>query len=295
MEIQWPLILFTTFLAWSGGLFSAQAGCAFLRKAPKSQLPSLIASLALLAIGGIAVFFHLQHWERMFNGFGHITSGITQELICVVIIFLMMVVFFSYLRRRGADAIPKWVCVLCIISGVALVAVSGHSYMMASRPAWDSVLQILSLLGAYAALGPASFAIIVEVRGESMRHLSLVVLLCTLVNAALVAAYLIYLGNADSSLSELGYYYDPTQIARGMIDLDEATGLFYGTRACITIAVIVAAALDVILALLKLLRPKLLNWKVTGGAIVVCTLVSTICLRVLFCELGLTVFMFFAA
>ena len=49
-------------------------------------MPAWVVSAVLLAAGGIAVFFHLEHWERIFNGFGHITSGITQELIgCVAL------------------------------------------------------------------------------------------------------------------------------------------------------------------------------------------------------------------
>ena len=81
MELQWPLILFTTFVAWSAGLFATQAVFALKDKGAKSQQTALTASAVLLVVGGIAVFFHLQHWERIFNGFGHITSGITQELI----------------------------------------------------------------------------------------------------------------------------------------------------------------------------------------------------------------------
>ena len=292
MEIQWPLILFTTFLAWSAGLFSAQAGCAIWQKAPKSQFPALVTSVVLLGIGGIAVFLHLQHWERMFNGFGHITSGITQELICVVVIFVMMVVFFSYLRRRGPDQIPNWVCVLSIISGVALVAVSGHSYMMESRPAWDSVLQILSLLGAFCALGPASMAIVMEVRGERLVRMPAVVLAGTVVNAVLAIAYLAYLGTSVTALSELGYYYDPTEIARGMIDLDEITGLFWGGRAALSITVIAASVLSVATAIVKMFVKKF-DWRIAGGVIVALTLASTIALRVIFCELGQTVFYFF--
>ena len=52
-------------------------------------------SCVLLAVAGIAVFFHLQHWERIFNGFGHITSGITQELIAIVAFVAVAVAYFA--------------------------------------------------------------------------------------------------------------------------------------------------------------------------------------------------------
>ena len=104
MELQWPLILFTTLLAWAAGLFAAQCLWALRGKGARAQMPALVASAALLAVGGIAVFFHLEHWERIFNGFGHLTSGITQELIAIVVLAIVMVVYFVYLRRADDEA-----------------------------------------------------------------------------------------------------------------------------------------------------------------------------------------------
>ena len=86
MELQWPLILFTTLVAWSAGVFGTQAVLALRGEAPKAQLSCWITAAVLLAAGGIAVFFHLEHFERIFNGFGHLTSGITQELIAIVVL-----------------------------------------------------------------------------------------------------------------------------------------------------------------------------------------------------------------
>ena len=81
MELQWPLILFTTLTAWGCGVLGGAGALALKGAGKKSQQLLAILSCVLLAVGGICVFFHLQHWERIFNGFGHITSGITQELI----------------------------------------------------------------------------------------------------------------------------------------------------------------------------------------------------------------------
>ena len=91
MELQWPLILFTSFVAASAGLFCAQGVYALAGKGQKAQMPATIVSIVLLAIGGIAVFFHLTHPDRIFNGFGHMTSGITQELIAIVVMAVLLV------------------------------------------------------------------------------------------------------------------------------------------------------------------------------------------------------------
>ena len=96
MELQWPLILFTTLLAWAAGVFGAQCLYALRGQGTRAQMPALITSAALLVVGGIAVFFHLEHWERIFNGFGHLSSGITQELIAIVVLLILLIGALGY-------------------------------------------------------------------------------------------------------------------------------------------------------------------------------------------------------
>ena len=148
MELQWPLIVFTTLVAWSAGLFGTQALMAAFGTGKRAQVPAWIASAVLLAVGGIAVFFHLEHWERIFNGFGHLTSGITQELIAIVVLAVVAVAYLVLMRKSDDGAsVPKWLAWLSVALSVVLVAVMAHSYTMAARPAWDSVLWILYVLG----------------------------------------------------------------------------------------------------------------------------------------------------
>ena len=192
MELQWPLILFTTLLAWAAGVFGAQCLYALRGQGTRAQMPALITSAALLVVGGIAVFFHLEHWERIFNGFGHLTSGITQELIAIIVLFVAMVVYFVYLRRGGDDAkVPAWLSAIGIVVAAVLVIVMGHSYMMASLPAWDSVLQIGSLLGAACGFGPATMAVLCAVKDESLDYTAKVNVIGQIVNVVLVVAYLV--------------------------------------------------------------------------------------------------------
>ena len=160
MELQWPLIIFTTLVAWSAGLFGTQALMAALGTGERAQVPAWICSAALLAVGGVAVFFHLEHWERIFNGFGHLTSGITQELIAIVVLAAVAVAYLVMLRKSDDGAsVPKWLAWLSVALSAVLVAVMAHSYTMAARPAWDSVLWILYVLGNACVLGPATFTL----------------------------------------------------------------------------------------------------------------------------------------
>ena len=161
MELQWPLIIFTTLVAWSAGLFGTQALMAVFGVGKRAQVPAWVVSAVLLAAGGIAVFFHLEHWERIFNGFGHLTSGITQELIAIVVLAAVAVAYLVMLRKSDDGAsVPKWLALLSVALSVVLVAVMAHSYTMAARPAWDSVLWILYVLGNACVLGPATFRFI---------------------------------------------------------------------------------------------------------------------------------------
>ncbi|BFL04350.1 hypothetical protein K100096D8_05580 [Eggerthella lenta] len=161
MELQWPLILFTTLVAWSAGLFGTQALMAVFGVGKKAQVPAWVCSAVLLAAGGIAVFFHLEHWERIFNGFGHLTSGITQELIAIVVLAVVAIVYLVLMRKSDDGAsVPKWLAWVAVALSVVLVAVMAHSYTMAARPAWDSALWILYVLGNACVLGPATFALL---------------------------------------------------------------------------------------------------------------------------------------
>ena len=121
MELQWPLILFTSLLAASAGVFAAQGIYALKHEAKTAQMPALICSLVLLVVGGIAVFFHLTHPDRIFNGFGHMTSGITQELLAIVFMVVIMVIYFIYLRRGDEGTVPAWVAILAIVAALVLV------------------------------------------------------------------------------------------------------------------------------------------------------------------------------
>ena len=98
METQWPLVIFTFFVCVTCGLLGSMSVLALKGQGRDLQMTALVASAVSLVIGGIGSFLHLQHWERIFNGFGHITSGITQELIGCVVLAILIVVWFVMLR-----------------------------------------------------------------------------------------------------------------------------------------------------------------------------------------------------
>ena len=190
MELQWPLILFTTLTAWGCGVLGGAGALALKGAGKKSQQLLAILSCVLLAAGGIAVFFHLQHWERIFNGFGHITSGITQELIAIVVFVVIAVAYFVMARKSDdGGTLPKGMAWVAVAISVVLAAVCAHSYMMPARPAWDSVLEVLSIVGAACLLGPATCAVVLAAKGEETGECGLPAVAGSAIGAVCTAAY----------------------------------------------------------------------------------------------------------
>ena len=170
METQWPLVIFTLFVCITCGLLGSMSILALKGRGRDLQMTGLITSAVCLVIGGIGAFLHLEHWERIFNGFGHLTSGITQELIAIVVLAVAAIVYLVYLRRDEGK-VPAWLAVLSIALAAVLVVVMAHSYMMSARPAWDSVLWIFYVLGNACVLGPATVALAYSVYRLSLIHI----------------------------------------------------------------------------------------------------------------------------
>ena len=301
MELQWPLILFTTLVAWSAGLFGTQALMAVFGVGKKAQVPAWVASAVLLAAGGIAVFFHLEHWERIFNGFGHLTSGITQELIAIVVLAVAAVAYLVLMRKSDDGAsVPKWLAWLSVALSVVLVAVMAHSYTMAARPAWDSALWILYVLGNACVLGPATFALLSALAAGGPRDqpaeraagagapAGLAALAGAAANALATLAFAIFLQLSAGSFADVGLYFDPTHPTKAMADAAATVGaqaplLWLGAVAVGAIVPLAAAFMG----------RRTGNWRLWAPVAIVAALAGAVCMRVVFYNLGLSVFMFY--
>ncbi|WP_041691699.1 dimethyl sulfoxide reductase anchor subunit family protein [Eggerthella lenta] len=299
MELQWPLILFTTLVAWSAGLFGTQALMAVFGVGKKAQVPAWVASAVLLAAGGIAVFFHLEHWERIFNGFGHLTSGITQELIAIVVLAVVAVAYLVLMRKSDDGAsVPKWLAWVAVALSVVLVAVMAHSYTMAARPAWDSVLWILYVLGNACVLGPATFLLVLAAGGpgdqpadraaDAGAPAGRTALAGAALNALAALAFAIFLQLSAGSFADVGLYFDPTHPTKAMADAaatvaSQAPLLWLG-------AVAVGAFVPLAAAFMG---RRTGSWKLWAPAAIIAALVGAVCMRVAFYNLGLSVFMFY--
>lgn len=290
MELQWPLILFTAFVAWSAGLFASQCALALKGECAKVQMPAWITSAVLLAIGGVAVFLHLEHWERIFNGFGHLTSGITQELIAIVVLAVVAVVYLVYLRRND-NTVPAWLAVVGIVVCVVLVLVMAHSYLMASRPAWNTPLWLIAVLGNACVLGPATLAVLAQVCAkETSALMGLATVVGSAINAVASIAYVAFTTVVGSSFSDVGYYADPTRMTEGMVDTATVLAPFAGESTLVAVLSVVAVLAAIVAAVGG---KKTGNWTVWGVVTVACALVGAVCVRLTFYMMGSSTFLLF--
>jgi len=299
MELQWPLMIFTLFVCLGAGLFAFQGVLALRGKGYKAQLPSLIVSLIAIIIGGMGSFLHLEHWERIFNGFGHLTSGITQELIGIVVFVIALLVYFIVMRRSEEGIIPRWCGIMAIVISIALVFVMGHSYNMAARPLWDTLLLPLYYLTNAAFLGSLALMALVEItktKDSSRTLLAKASLITGAIQALATAAFIALFSMSVNAFTSVGYYFDPTHPTKAMADpAASLTGVIAGGEALLfwVGVVIIGIVLPLVIAYLVMKAKGEKNMLVVSLVALGAVLIGGMCMRVIFYLLGFSVFIFY--
>ena len=299
MEMDWPLILFTFFVCLASGILLGQGVMTVLGKGKSMQLASLVSSLVALAVGGISVFFHLQHWERIFNGFGHITSGITLEFIGCVVFFVVLVVYFLMMRRAEDGMAPKWCGVLAIIMGVAMPAITGDSYLMEAIPVWDTfLLPVYYVFNAVFFGGLSVLVIAALTKCDDVNDTAIWLAIGGgVATAVALIAYAVFINSLGGVYSDITYYFDPTLPDSSMIDVQEdfvGTVLAGSNAPLFWIgAVIVGVALPVVAAFMAkraLAGGKQQQVLPMAGAGLACALAGGICWRMILYMVAVSIF-----
>jgi len=286
MEVQWPLVIFTLFVCCGAGIFALQGLLTFLGKSEKTQVPAVISSAVIVALGGIASFMHLHHWDRAFNGFAQISSGITQELMSIAVLFVALAIFFFVGRNKLA---PKWAGIMAILISLLVVVLMTTSYMMPARPVWASPLLYLFYLAQAFAVGSACLWLLTSLKKDE--ESAPLMVKCTAIGGALVvlslAAYAIYIAVVNPV--DLGNTWNNTaptvsQATASLISIllaGEGALFFWG-------AVLLGGLAPAILAFLK--------WKndqanvVFAAISVACILVGGVLFRAALYVVGFTIF-----
>ncbi|NLF10958.1 MAG: dimethyl sulfoxide reductase anchor subunit [Anaerolineaceae bacterium] len=204
MEAQWPLVFFTLFTALAAGVFGLVCLSEFLGKAPRTRIPGAIIALVSLVIGGIFSALHLGHLERVFNVLNNLSSGITQELILVVLLGAAIVAYLLLLRADN-PALRKIVAAVGLALSLVSALFLGNSYYLASRPAWNTWLMPILYLVSAAVLGLfVMYILVTTTRTEdgSLTRLNRAAIITLIVQGAVILAYVIFLAVAPHAAAE---------------------------------------------------------------------------------------------
>ena len=157
MNIQWPLVLFSAIAGAGAWLFVCTAINEFRGGSEKLRIPTSITAIVLLLIGGVASATHLSHVERMLEVLNHPTEGIFLEALLLGCTAGCIFVYAVLVYRDASKTARKVFCVLAIGFGVFFSFACGKSYMMPSRPAWNTWTLPSSYMGTSAATGTALY------------------------------------------------------------------------------------------------------------------------------------------
>jgi anaerobic dimethyl sulfoxide reductase subunit C (anchor subunit) len=293
MDVQWELIIFTLFITIGAGIFGVTGVLAALKKGAKIQTIGPVVALVVVAIGGVASFLHLQYWERAFNGFGHLTSGITQEMIAVVV-FGLFAIFYIVLARRGG--IPVWAGWVAVVLSLILVVIMAHSYNVAARPAWNTPLLWLYYLSNAVLFGGLICALFLGITKEEETGIVIKTSIAGGILTAVVAvAYCFYFQSAASEFTYVANYFDPTQPTKAMNDPVGALSSFAtGPEALLFWGGVLALGAIVPTAIAFFSQKKegsTLIGLATGG--VICAIAGGVCFRLILYALSFSVFIFY--
>ncbi len=318
MEIQIPLVIFTLLLCVANGLMGFQ-GYLMATNTGSTRLHrvTLITTAVVLVVGGLAVFTHLEHWERIFNGFGHITSGITHELILVVVMAIALVAAFLLLRKAEpskasetdteapeaseakAGAFPyKAFGIAFIVIAVVGGFVTAHSYDMYARPAWNNAFLYLYYYSSELILGAASMWTLVVVLKEPEQlggFFGKATAILAVASAVVCIAAMLFIANIQPTTIEgiTFYTYDPTHPAANP-SADLAAGVSGSAAAIFWLgAVIVGCAIPAIMAVLAAKKPELANKIALPSVALGTALIGGVCYRVVLYVVGIAAYVYF--
>ena len=198
-KIQWPLVLFSM-LAGCGGCCFAFAGVAgALGESTTATLWATGISLVLVVVGAVCSMMHLATPRHAFAAVTHLLSfsGISVELIMLGVVSALMVAYGAACLWFDNELVRLVLGMAGALAGVVLAFVTGHGYLISSKPTWNTKKLPLAYTGTALVAGGFLYAVVsVATGGVWAMELPVKLLLavCAVFSAVTVAAYLGHLG-----------------------------------------------------------------------------------------------------
>lgn len=198
-KIQWPLVLFSM-RAGCGGCCFAFAGVAgALGESTTVTLWATGISLVLVVVGAVCSMMHLATPRHAFAAVTHLLSfsGISVELIMLGVVSALMVAYGAACLWFDNELVRLVLGMAGALAGVVLAFVTGHGYLISSKPTWNTKKLPLAYTGTALVAGGFLYAVVsVATGGVWAMELPVKLLLavCAVFSAVTVAAYLGHLG-----------------------------------------------------------------------------------------------------
>lgn len=198
-KIQWPLVLFSM-LAGCGGCCFAFAGVAgALGESTTVTLWATGVSLVLVVVGAVCSMMHLATPRHAFAAVTHLLSfsGISVELIMLGVVSALMAAYGAACLWFDNELVRLVLGMAGALAGVVLAFVTGHGYLISSKPTWNTKKLPLAYTGTALAAGGFLYAVVsVATGGVWAMELPVKLLLaaCAVFSAVTVATYLGHLG-----------------------------------------------------------------------------------------------------
>lgn len=165
MEIQWSLVLFTVLTGTAGWGMAGLAVEEVRGKVGKEGFLLGLILLIVMAVGGCVSVTHLSHPENMLAALTHPTSGIFIEAALIGVTGVASIVYLILKKRQAAAAVNVF-AVIAGAFGVILSFMAGESYVVASQPAWNTLLMPLGYCLTVAPAGIALYLMMASVKAE---------------------------------------------------------------------------------------------------------------------------------
>ncbi|WP_080800855.1 dimethyl sulfoxide reductase anchor subunit family protein [Arabiibacter massiliensis] len=286
MDIQWPLLIFSVLLGVTSGAF-VFLGVGELRgKFKDVRFMGALIALICLAVGGCVSVLHMGHPERATHLLGNLGSGLSKELFIVALMGIVALVYLV-LAKKDYPGASKAFGVLGAVLGLVLPFVAGASYLIAARPAWDSVALPLMFLGAGLAMGMTLMAGLVLLRGKAAEEGGFALKLAlagVVIMVVTTAAYVVWIAIAP--------FPAPSRSIERLVSGDMAMMFWAGV---VVIGIVAPVALTA-LACVKATKgdggsgvadPKALAFMMFGAC--ACTAIGAVVIRIIMYGVGTSV------
>lgn len=286
MEVQWPLLIFSVLLGVTSGSFVFLGVGELKGKFKDVRFIGALIALICLAVGGCVSVLHMGHPERATHLLGNLGSGLSKELFIVAIMGIVALVYVI-LSRKDYPGVTKVFGVLGGIIGIVLPIVAGASYLVAARPAWDSVALPLMFLGGGLAMGMLLMCGLVLLKGNAAEEGGFALKLAlagVIIMVVTSLAYVVWIAIAP--------YQDASRSIERLISGDLAVAFWVG----VVLVGLVAPVVLTVLACVKATKgegstgvanPKsLATWMFVALA---CSAVGAVVLRVIMYSVGTSV------